>query len=45
MSVDFTQTHKRSEMPEHLRRDDANPSEDLRGCQPWNNTQNYQILL
>ncbi len=31
--------------PEQLRRDDANPSEDLRWCQPWNNIQNYQILL
>ncbi len=35
---------KWSEMTKHLRRDDTNPSEDLRGCQPSDNIQNYQIL-
>ncbi len=34
---------KWSEMTKHLRRDDADPSEDLRGCQPSDNIQNYQI--
>ncbi len=35
---------KWSEMTKHLRRDDTNPSEDLRGYQPSDNIQNYQIL-
>ncbi len=32
-SFSLDPTLKRSEMTEHLRRDDDNPSEDLRGCQ------------
>ncbi len=33
-SFSLDPTLKRSEMTEHLRRDDDNPSEDLRGSQP-----------
>ncbi len=34
ISFSLDPTLKRSEMTEHLRRDDDNPSEDLRGSQP-----------
>ncbi len=38
LDLSLDPTLKRSEMTKHLRRDDANPSEDLRWCQPWHNT-------
>ncbi len=43
-SISLNPTLKWSEMTEHLRRDDANPSEDLRGSQTSDSIQNYHIL-